>query len=96
MNKLEKARYRNILKKAAKINRLIKKGYIVFDHYDYRSYGFKFNNGILYQGSDQCKIVWVGKVGSGWYSALYIPIEKYNADRFDKWTAVHPKDIKKI
>jgi hypothetical protein len=96
MNKLQKARWRNILRKAAKANRLIKKGYIVFDHYDYRSYGFKFNNGILYQGGDQCKIVWVGKVGSGWDSALDIPIEKYNADRFDKWTVVNPKDIKKI
>ena len=53
MNKLRKARYLNILKKAAKINRLIKKGYLVFDHYDYRSDGFKFNNGILYQGDDQ-------------------------------------------
>jgi hypothetical protein len=96
MNKLRKARYLNILKKAAKINRLIKKGYLVFDHYDDRSDGFKFNNGILYQGDNQCKIVWVGKDGSGWDSALDIPIKKYNADHFDKWTAVHPKDIKKI
>jgi hypothetical protein len=40
--------------------------------------------------------VWVGKDGSGWDSALDIPIKQYNADHFDKWTAVHPKDIKKI
>ena len=41
-------------------------------------------------------MVWLGKKGQGWDSSLDIPIKQYNADRFDKWTAVHPKHIKKI
>lgn len=95
MNRLEKARWRNILRKAAKANRLFKKGYLVFDHYGNRFEGFKFTDNKLYQGNDRCKIVWASKDRS-WGSVLDTPIEKYNADRFDKWQAVHPKHIKKI
>jgi hypothetical protein len=95
MNRLEKARWRNILRKAAKANRLLKKGYLVFDHYGNRFDGFKFSNGELYQGSKTCKMMWASKDGR-WGSALDTSIKKYNADRFNKWTAVHPKHIKKI
>lgn len=95
MNKLKKARWRNLLQKAAKINRLIKKGYMVFDHYGHISNGFKFDDGKLYEGNDYCRVIWVGKK-DGWDNALNIPISKYNADRFDKWKAVHPKHFTKI
>jgi hypothetical protein len=50
----------------------------------------------LYQGNEQGRVVYVGRKESLWISALDIPIKEYNAKRFDKWTAVHPKDIKKI
>ncbi len=98
MNKLEKARYRNILKKAAKVNRLLKKGYLVFDHYGTKTGKFKYckKQKYLYQGNEQGRVVYVGRKESLWISALGIPIKEYNAKRFDKWTAVHPKDIKKI
>lgn len=41
-------------------------------------------------------MVWIGKKGTLWESAFDVSIKKFNADRFDKWTAVHPKHIKKI
>lgn len=98
MNKLRKARWRNILRKAATINRLLDKGCIVFDHYENRVEKFKFKKDgkLIYQGNEKVKAVWVGEDGGMWDSALDIPIKKFNADRFDKWTKVHPKDIKKI
>ena len=98
MNRIEKARWRNILRKAAKANRLFKKGYLVFDHFNCRFEGFKYckKSNILYQGGDNCRVVWIGKKGTGWESAFDTPIKEYNAKRFDKWTAVHPKHIKKI
>ena len=98
MNRLEKARWRNILRKAAKANRLFKKGYLVFDHFNDRFEGFKYckKSNILYQGGDNCRVVWIGKKGTGWESAFDTPIKEYNAKRIDKWTAVHPKHIKKI
>jgi hypothetical protein len=98
MNRLEKARYRNILKKAAKVNRLLKKGYLVFDHYGNKAIKFQYckKQKYLYQGNEQGRVVYAGRKESLWISALDIPIKEYNADRFDKWTAVHPKDIKKI
>lgn len=95
MNRLEEARWRNILRKAAKANRLLKKGYIIFDHYGDRFCGFKFAHGELYQGSETCKVIWASKDGR-WGSVFDTPIKNYNADRFDKWTAVHPKNIEKI
>ena len=72
MNKLEKARWRNILRKAAKANRLLKKGYLVFDHFNCRVEEFKYckKSNILYQGSDNCRVVWIGKKGTGWESAF--------------------------
>jgi len=95
MNKLEKARWRNILQKAAKANRLFKKGYIVFDHHGTRFNGFKFGNGMLYEGSENCRSVWISK-DKPWSEHLHTPIKEFNAKRFDKWTAVHPKHIEKI
>ena len=100
MNKLEKARWRNILRKAAKANRLFKKGYLVFDHYGNKTEKFKYckKQKYLYQGNEKGRMVYVGRKESLWISALDIPItiKEYNAKRFDKWTAVHPKYIKKI
>ena len=98
MNKLRKARWQNLLKKAARVNRLIKKNYIVFDHFGHRVDKFKFckKKKLLYRGDKYCKVVYVGQEGSGWTSALDIPLKKYNAESFDKWAAVNPKDIKKI
>jgi hypothetical protein len=95
MNKLEKARWRNILQKAAKANRLFKKGYIVFDHHGTRFNGFKFGNGMLYEGSENCRSVWISK-DKLWSEYFHTPIKEFNAKRFDKWTAVHPKHIEKI
>jgi hypothetical protein len=98
MNRSEKSRWRNILKKAAKVNFLLKKGYVVFDHFDTKVKEFKFckKENYLYQGNNQCKIVWAGKKGIMWNHALDFSIKKYNATYFDKWKAVHPKNIKKI
>ena len=36
MNRLLKSRYKAYLKKAAKVNRLLKKGYMIFDDYGHR------------------------------------------------------------
>ena len=70
----------------------------VFDHYGTKTGKFKYckKQKYLYQGNQQGRVVYVGRKESLWISALDIPIKEYNADRFDKWTAVHPKDIKKI
>lgn len=97
MNKLQKARWRNIIKKAAHVNRLIKKGYIVFDHFNHKVGLFKFDNTrkLLYQGDTHHRLVWVSSL-ENWGTALKIPIKVYNAERFDKWRAVHPKDFIKI
>lgn len=98
MNRIEKARRRNIMRKAAKANRLLKKGYLIYDHFGNKFGGFKYckQSEYLYEGYGNCRTVWLGKKGQGWDSSLDIPIKQYNADRFDKWTAVHPKHIKKI
>ncbi len=95
MNKLEKARWRNILRKAAKANRLFKKGYLVFDHHGTRFNGFKFENGMLYEGSENYRSVWISK-DKLWSEYFHTPIKEFNAKCFDKWAAVHPKHIKKI
>ena len=95
MNKLQKSRWRNILRKAAKANRLLKKGYIVFDHHGNRFDGFKFENGMLYEGSDNFRSVWITK-DKLWSEYLFVPIKELNSKRFYKWTAVHPKNIEKI
>jgi hypothetical protein len=86
MNKLQKSRWRNILRKAAKANRLHKKGYMVFDHY---------SDGKLYQGSENARVIWADKE-QRWGNVLDITIEEYNAKFFDKWQIVHPKHIKKL
>ena len=99
MNKLQKARWNNILKKAGKVNRLIKKGYIVFNHFNQvvnNKFKFCKKEKYLYQSGENCRVVYVGQEGSGWTSTLCTPIKEYNAKSFDKWTAVHPKNIKKI
>ncbi len=98
MNNLEKARWRNILRKAAKVNRLLKKGYLVFDHYGKKTEKFQYckKEKYIYQGDPNGRLVYVGKKETMWSHALSIPIKEYNADCFDKWTAVNPKDIKKI
>lgn len=97
MNKLRKARWRNILRKAAKVNSLLKKGYIVFDENGHRAEKFQFDNAEkkLYVGSHNCRVIIVG-LNDGWDSALDIPIKEYNADSFDKYTAIHPKHLVKI
>jgi len=95
MNKLEKTRWRNVLKKAARANRFLKKGYVIFDHYGHRFTGFKFDQGKLYEGSEKCRVIWMSEDGS-WGLALHIPIKEYNALTFDKWQVVDPKSIKKL
>ena len=95
MNKLQKSRWRNILRKAAKANRLHKKGYMVFDHYGFRFSGFKYSDDKLYQGSENARVIWADKE-QRWGNVLDITIEEYNAKFFDKWQIVHPKHIKKL
>lgn len=95
MNKLEKARWRNILRKAAKANRLFKKGYLVFDHNGHRFNGFNFENGMLYEGNKDYKSVWLSK-DKLWGESFRFTIKEFNTKHFDKWQAVHPGDAKKI
>lgn len=97
MNKLQKARWRNILHKAAKVNHLIKKGYIVYDQHGHKCDGFKFDNSrkMLYEGDDKFRVVLVA-LEEGWDSALEKPIKEYNTQKFDKFTCIHPKNIEKL
>ena len=96
MNKLQKARWNNILQHAGKVNRLLKKGYIVFNQFNRPVNKFKFckKEKLVYQSGENWRVVYVGQ--QGWTSALSTPIKEYNDKIFDKWTAVHPKNIKKI
>jgi len=105
MNKLHKARWMNILRKAAKVNRLLKNGYIVFDQRGERSSEFKFckKEKYLYQGGDDLgngalSAIWIyaGQDTKYHISELTVSIKQHNAENFDKYTAMHPKNFTKI
>lgn len=94
-----KRRWINALKIAAKINRYLKKGYLVFD-----------NDGEIFNGKfvineNQLETVEKSTYGSyhagyfhndkKWDNGIYTTIKDYNKI-FENFKVVHPKDMKKL
>lgn len=79
-----KARYLNALKKAAKINRFLKKGYRVFHRGDPQEHGFfmRDNQVLLKYSENSCMIYFQND--KEWDHGLYTKIadfnEKFNED----------------
>jgi len=84
------ARYRNALKKAAKINRLMKKGYHVF--FD----GSPNHKGFVMLGDELCLKVSDNSYelfyqnSADWDHGYYTPISQYNADFADRFSVYAP------
>lgn len=94
-----KARWKNALKWAAKVNRLLKKGFIVFDKDGNRCnelFSLKDKQIVQVSGSPGHTFSWMWFENNLNYDhGLYTPIKEYNK-RFEGMTAVHPKDIIKV
>ena len=94
-----KRRWINALKIAAKINRYLKKGYLVFDN-DGEIFNEKFvlNGNIL----ETVEVTQSGIFHSSyfhndtrWDNGIYTTIKDYNK-MFENFKIVHPKDMKKL
>lgn len=91
MKKLYKARYRNALKKAAKINRYIKQGYHVFHAGVPISLGFVLrNNQLLLRISDNCSIIYYEN-DSAWDHGYWTPMKVWNKEFNDAFEVYKPE-----
>ena len=76
--KIHKRRYLNALKKAAKINRYLKKGYHVFYLDDRIDRGFVLkDNQLLLKLTDNCSVIFYIN-SSDWDNGYWTSIKKYN------------------
>ena len=93
-----KARLKNALKIAAKINRLLKKGFLILDDKGEKvNYPFVFDSvarSIHQKYSDNVRFL-IFVDNKDYDMGLYTPIEKYN-EKYKKFTFVNPKDLKKL
>jgi hypothetical protein len=99
MNKLLKSRYKAYLKKAAKVNRLLKKGYIIFDDYgNIVDQPFKLDkeDKKIYR-EDGCVdklIMRVYYAAEGiWHNDMTV---KEINEKFSNWKAVKPCNIESL
>lgn len=96
-----KARWRNALKQAAKINRLLRKGYIVFDKNNSKCDEFfelTKNGTVLCQitKTEGHKFTWMWfENNKDFDHGLYTTIKEFNK-RFEGMTAVHPRHVIKL
>ncbi len=94
-----KARWRNALKQHAKLNRLYKKGYMVFDSTGEQMNGpFILENNKIVQKSESPGHTFTWR----WFEnnketdhGLYMTIKEYN-QQFAGYKAVHPKHIQTL
>ena len=99
MNRLLKSRYKAYLKKAAKVNRLLKKGYIVFDDYgNVVDQPFKLDkeDRKIYR-ENKCvdftsRMIYYAPIGN-WYNDTTV---KEINEKFSKWKAVKPCNIESL
>lgn len=75
-----KARYLNALKKAAKINRYLKKGYHVFYDGSPQKYGFFMRDGWLLLKHNECSSTIYFYNDKEWDHGLYTKISDFNKD----------------
>jgi len=95
MTRIKKKRWLSALKHFAKVNRLIKKGYIVFDKYSrIVKDPFKYDKDeqYIYQGNNYRAILLSKKQNWDHYLDLSLPSFKKEFS----FTAIHPKHIRKV
>lgn len=93
MKKLAKQRYKNALKKAAKINRYIKKGYHVFHDGSLNKLGFVLiKNQLLLRVSEHCSIIYYEN-DPDWDHGYWTPVAMWNRD-FNESFEVYRSDAK--
>jgi hypothetical protein len=99
MNRLLKSRYKAYLKKAAKVNYLLKKGYMIFD-----SYGDRVNEPFKLDREDK-KLYREHKCGDFKSATVYFAVKgdwrnditvKEINEKFSKWKAVNPCNIESL
>lgn len=87
---LYKARYLNALKKAAKINRYLKKGYHVFHNGEPQKYPFFMRDGwLLLKVSENCNIIYFYN-DKEWDHGLYTKVSEYNKDFNESFEVYQP------
>lgn len=99
MNRLLKSRYKAYLKKAARVNYLLKKGYMIFD-----SYGHRVNEPFKLDRKDK-KLYREHKCGDFKSATVYfaaqgiwhhdITVKEIN-ENFSKWKVVKPCNIESL
>jgi hypothetical protein len=95
-----KARFRNALKKAARVNFLLKKGYLILAPDGTTMLPFKFDSPSrkIYQeektGSNNIRYL-MFQDNRNMDHGLYTPISEFNK-KFDRLRVIHPKHIKKF
>ena len=99
MNKLLKSRYKAYLKKAAKVNYLLRKGYMIFDDYGHRvNEPFKLDKADkkIYRENKyvDCtsRMIYYAPIGT-WYNDTTV---KGINEKFSKWKAVKPCNIESL
>lgn len=86
-----KARYRNALKKAAKINRYIKKGYHVFHGGEPNRLGFVLkDNQLVLRISDNCSIIYYEN-DRDWDHGYWTPIKVWNKEFNEAFEVYKPE-----
>ena len=95
-----KARWKNALKKFARINLLLKKGYLIFDEGGNKVIPFQYNkeSKSIYQETVYTNNIFRQR----WFQndkhydhGLYKTINEFNS-RFDGWTYINPQNINKL
>ena len=86
-----KRRYINALKKAAKINRYMKKGYIVFHDGSPRGLGFVLrDNQLLWRMSETCSVIYYEN-DRDWDHGYWTPIKVWNKDFNERFEVYKPE-----
>ena len=84
-------RYVNALKKAARINRFLKKGYHVFHDGVPTGLGFVLkDNQLLWRSSDTCSYIYYQN-DKEWDHGYYTPIKEWNKNFNESFEVYEPK-----
>lgn len=96
-----KARWRNALKQAAKVNRLLRKGYLIYDNHGEKVVKYQYNpiTRSLFQevvNTPNCIVRYLFFQNDTNYDhGLFTTVKKFN-QTFNDWRIIHPKDFRKF
>jgi len=95
-----RARWKNALRKAAKVNRMLKKGFLILEKNGEKVIPFQFDSAsrTLYQETKTPGHTFrymMFQDDKHYDHGLYTPIKQFNK-RFEGWLAVNPKNLRKL